>query len=81
MLRTVKRDTETGLGGIAGRDWEPGSRVRIGEPMGMHMAKRMRERMLEKLNEAMVPLRAVRKSACVDGGWLWAMRLAVGTPV
>jgi transcriptional regulator with XRE-family HTH domain len=45
------------------------------------MAKHMRERMLEKLEEAMVPLRAVRKSACVDGGWLWAVRLAVGTPV
>jgi transcriptional regulator with XRE-family HTH domain len=47
----------------------------------MHMAKRMRERMLEKLEEAMVPLRVVRKSASVDGGWLWAVRLAVGTPV
>jgi transcriptional regulator with XRE-family HTH domain len=47
----------------------------------MHMAKAMRERMLEKLEEAMVSLRVVRKSACVDGGWLWAVRLAVGTPV
>jgi transcriptional regulator with XRE-family HTH domain len=45
------------------------------------MAKHIRERMLEKLEEAMVPLRAVRKSASVDGGWLWAVRLAVGTPV
>lgn len=64
-----------------GRDCEQGLRVKIGERMGMHMAKRMRERMLEKLEEAMVPLRVVRKLACVEGGWLWAVRLAVGTPV
>jgi transcriptional regulator with XRE-family HTH domain len=48
--------------------------------MGTHVAKEVRERMLETLDEATLPFRLSRKAG-VEGGWLRAVRLAVGTTV
>jgi transcriptional regulator with XRE-family HTH domain len=49
--------------------------------MGMRLARRIRERLLEKLEEETRPFQMAHKSEFVDGGWLWAVRTAVGMPV
>lgn len=49
--------------------------------MGLHLAREIRERLLEKLEAEMLPFQMAHKSACVEGGWLWAVRTAVGIPV
>ena len=48
--------------------------------MGTRVAKEVRERMLEMLDEATLPFRLSRKAGAVDG-WLKEVRLAVGTTV
>ena len=52
----------------------------IGEQMGTHVGKEVRERMLEVLDEATLPFRLSRKAGVKDG-WLRVVRLAVGTTV
>jgi transcriptional regulator with XRE-family HTH domain len=47
----------------------------------MHLTRAIRELLLERLEEAVLPFRMTHKAGCTEGSWLWAVRTAVGTPV